>query len=761
MVRKIAQEKWQIKKKQWELNSEGFGTVIYQIQTPNNIYHLVLFCDKLEDSERNDRVIASKWDITFALVRGDVSESFLQLLQDNVPLQEVGRTNANVLVLSRANKSVRVFNNIVTSLANRVQPDATLLAEVGYILRTTAVYGNGKFAIADFASLQDNDDFSQSFSAQMCAVFVLRQFSLDLIHYLSKQKNKDAICLDKKWQRFLGVGNATGLGMAPYLINHPKVVDNWLFQRESALAKVTTQIISHKSKLQMLALLGRANRHLSEVVTINEQQKKLNLQASQDIANMAHKLEKEKEETKTWQIWMTDNENCGLEANEVFISCLLELYPSLVDEFARKMNTDEELASLHGLSIQDILDVLRKEYQWCINIDFNKQENTHWFWYVSEDKEEPRLGMRRRDKGAHLELPLDIARQVKQLFDEISLEPTNALLSEFLCTHPHLRATARRVWTMGNSVMGEIQANVIAEEFLPIHILRAKLSILGATKFDPRSDRWVRVTFFQNAPLCDEAYEDDWLWPIVPKLEDNPQDETLQVSHNEIIMTCTKAIYGLRKAHTEADLIAQMVACAELSGLKGVLGFAQALPYLQKEPWTTPKIQELGNGQFELDLDNASILCYSPNVFTYFVDKISKNPQEQTTLTITNCHNRLLCLSEVAKLASKSFFVVASWEDKSEKISCVFSANSLTPDIFIEPIAQAINQNLVIRASKKEIPFANTKHPSFAKQDIIQSTQKLLTQGIVVNAHSWNSIKQYAKNILVPNDENSAKDAGE
>ncbi|NMT03328.1 hypothetical protein HKB22_00060, partial [Vibrio parahaemolyticus] len=98
-----------------------------------------------------------------------------------------GRNPNNVLVLARANKSVRVFEHIVSALSQGEQPEPKELAEVGYILRTTAVYGNGKFGIADFKLLENNSDFSQSFSAQMCAVYMLREFSLDWVHYLALQ----------------------------------------------------------------------------------------------------------------------------------------------------------------------------------------------------------------------------------------------------------------------------------------------------------------------------------------------------------------------------------------------------------------------------------------------------------------------------------------------------------------------------------------------------------------------------------------------
>ena len=62
----------------------------------------------------------------------------------------------------------------------------------------------------------------------------------------------------------------------------------------------------------------------------------------------------------------------------------------------------------------------------------------------------------------------------------------------------------------------EIRDNTIAADMLPIDLLRAKLSFFGATRFDPRSDRWVRITMFQGAPYPDEPDlwgQDDWMLP--------------------------------------------------------------------------------------------------------------------------------------------------------------------------------------------------------------------------------------------------------
>src|SRR5690606_26038168 len=239
LLRKIDQENWTLSKHLWDLDDDGYGQVIYRLQTPEHIYHSVVFCNQIADEERNDRVIAQKWDVTFALVYGEIGDELLANLKVNVPLQEAGRNSNMVMVLARANKSVRVFDHVVSALADGKQPDLEVLAKVGYILRTTAVYGNGKFGIYDFKPLDHSEDFNQSFRAQMCAVYLIREFSLDWVDYLAKKRGGNkAVSLHPEIKRYLGIGNATGLGMAPYLINHPCVVDQWLSTREAALQAV-------------------------------------------------------------------------------------------------------------------------------------------------------------------------------------------------------------------------------------------------------------------------------------------------------------------------------------------------------------------------------------------------------------------------------------------------------------------------------------------------------------------------------------------
>ena len=73
-------------------------------------------------------------------------------------------------------------------------------------------------------------------------------------------------------------------------------------------------------------------------------------------------------------------------------------------------------------------------------------------------------------------------------------------LAAFLLAHPEHRFMARRVQVTARYPFAEVRDNLIASDMLPIDLLRCKLAFFGASHFDPRSDRWVRISLFQNAP---------------------------------------------------------------------------------------------------------------------------------------------------------------------------------------------------------------------------------------------------------------------
>ena len=118
---------WDYKRDLFNLNEKGFGEAIYSFKKKDRVYSLVCFANEISNDERSDRVIATKWDAAFTLFDGVPSKKDIDRLKNEVPKQEVGRLSYKELTLSRANKSVRIFDHVVDSLSNGNQPNLDLL----------------------------------------------------------------------------------------------------------------------------------------------------------------------------------------------------------------------------------------------------------------------------------------------------------------------------------------------------------------------------------------------------------------------------------------------------------------------------------------------------------------------------------------------------------------------------------------------------------------------------------------------------------
>ena len=221
------------------LDQNGYGEAVYSFKKKDRVYSLVCFANEIKDEERSDRVIATKWDAAFTLHDGIPTKEDIQRLKNEVPKQEVGRLSFKELTLSRANKSVRVFNHVVESLSEGKQPDLELLSKVGYLYRTTAVYGSGKFGLADRFRIKNREEINGPFRLEMMLVYLVRQFTFDQVNHVAQHKNPEkAVKLDEQICKNLGIGNSTGLGMAPFIVNHPTLLNNWILSRETALKKI-------------------------------------------------------------------------------------------------------------------------------------------------------------------------------------------------------------------------------------------------------------------------------------------------------------------------------------------------------------------------------------------------------------------------------------------------------------------------------------------------------------------------------------------
>ncbi len=512
---------WKYSRDLFQLNDKGHGRAVYSFTKNKRTYSLICFANEIKDDERSDRVIATKWDAAFTLFDGIPSKEDIDRLNNNVPKQEVGRLSYKELTLSRANKSVRVFDHVVESLSNGEQPNKEILSKVGYLYRTTAVYGSGKFGLADRFRIKNREEIRGPFRLEMMLVYLVRQFTFDQVNHIAKNKNpKLAVELDPAISRNLGIGNSTGLGMAPFIVNHPTLLNNWIHARETALKQIREIEQVSKNEIDIFYnCLIKSLKNITSWHTDSEFQKEKIKGLIEDLKKFIKFMKEDfkfKNSYQFNQIYNWSDENLNDECIEYIVSMMMEPFDDIVNPLITQMSSDEEEHFNIPVyrTIEDLRNILENKYSEILKIDFLKDENNQNFWFISKNKEEPRIGDRYIDEGSDLEQPLAIARDINKLYEAVFTKKNSSKIGKFLKDNNHLRHVVRRAFIAEKFPYSEIQDNTIGSKLVPIDMLRLKLSFFGAIKFDPRSDKWLRICMFQGAPLPSELgnFDDKWIY---------------------------------------------------------------------------------------------------------------------------------------------------------------------------------------------------------------------------------------------------------
>lgn len=512
---------WKYSRDLFELDENGYGRAVYSFKKDNRTYSMVCFANQLNDDERSDRVIATKWDAGFVLHDGTPTKKDLDRLNENVPKQEIGRLSYKELTLSRANKSVRVFDHVVDSLSKGKQPDKNILSKVGYLYRTTAVYGSGKFGLADRFRIKNRKEIYGPFRLEMMLVYLIRQFTFDQVNHIAKCNNpRKSVELDKDICRNLGIGNSTGLGMAPFIVNHPTLLNNWILARETALKKIREikEVKISDSKF-FFEYLKKSIKNITSWHTDSEFQQKKIKELLNDLNKFILYLEKEFNFDQDYPfnaIYLWSENNLCDESIEYIVSMMMEPYDDIITPLTNQMSSEEEkyFNIPTNKTVNDLKNILENKYTNILKIDFSKKENNQNFWFISKNKLEPRVANRYIEDGSNLEEPLAIARDIKKLYERLSNQKNILLIGKFLIENNDLRHIVRRAFLIEKFPYSEIQDNTIGSNLIPIDMLRLKLSFFGAVKFDPKSDKWLRICMFQGAPLPTELknIDDQWIY---------------------------------------------------------------------------------------------------------------------------------------------------------------------------------------------------------------------------------------------------------
>ena len=523
LIDELISNNWKTEIIKWNINSIGTGNAVIKISSKQRIYSLVVFCHQINDDERSDRVIAENWDMTFSLFLGIPSKEELDEMSKNLKIQELGRHLPKQLTLSRANKSVRVFNSVLNNLSEGKQPDKKMINNIGYLVRTTAVYGNGKFGIADYLPETNDNPLNKPFQAEMLTVYLIRYFSIELVNYLAKEKGKDkSITLSNEISKHVGVGNATGLGMAPFLINHQKLIHKWIQARETAISRVLSiKKLSTYNQTKIFNLIERAYLYTTQWnVDDVIQFKRINVLRKElkDISNNKSLNGLLNNDYPLQNVYLHFINKISIETQEILNSIFIEPFPELLDDLTNEMGTDEQNTVAIGYKVNELIKIIKDKYSWALKIDIKNPDENFYFWYTSQAKLEPRLGATQIDHGKEKELPFDIPKQVQNALKILTKLPDDMTGAEAMILHPEIRNIIKRVIINENFPFSEIQNNLVGKKVRPIDLLRCKLSFFGATKYDPKSNLWTRITLFQGAPLPHQLQEEnatEWLFPYL------------------------------------------------------------------------------------------------------------------------------------------------------------------------------------------------------------------------------------------------------
>ena len=318
----------------------------------------------------------------------------------------------------------------------------------------------------------------------------------------------------------LGIGNSTGLGMAPFIVNHPTLLNNWISAREISLKKIREiKTISEKDKNLFLECLKKSIKNITSWNTESEYQinkiKSLLKDLNEFIVYLDNEFNFEQDYAFNELYLYLEKKYCE-ECIEYVVSMMMEPYDDITSPLIKEMSSEEEkyFNIPTERTVEDLKLILEKKYPDILTIDFTKDENNLNFWFISKNKEEPRLANRFDEVGAELEQPLAIARDIKKLYESLSVTKNSWTIAKFLSTNNELRHVVRRAFIVEKFPYSEIQDNTIGQEIMPIDMLRLKLSFFGALKFDPRSDKWLRICMFQGAPLPEQLknYDEHWVY---------------------------------------------------------------------------------------------------------------------------------------------------------------------------------------------------------------------------------------------------------
>lgn len=526
LLRKMCREKWRIETARLDLDADGRGEALYHVHAGAQTLHFFVISNYFPPNQKVDRAFGVNWDVSAAICQGEWTIEREARLRDEIPKQYDGRYDNDVLCFCRGNRSERIFDHVVERLAEGRQPDTALLATVGYLLRSTAFGGNGLFGIKPFAALGAGHPLGRTYDVQMLAAYLLRAFVFDLADAMAAHRGSSAATLGRSLKRYLGIGNSAGLGLIPFITNHPQIVNQWCESHEEAFAAALGRPAGGRSAARFVALLERAcayfgsERRDGNGVFADYDTIRRDLVAA--LAEARPLLTRAMSTRLSWHevLARITPTATHAEVTEILLGLVLELHDDLIAEYEARLDVEEHIEIDPAMSATRLAAIIRRDYGWLLERLAGERCDRFWY-YPRESPYEPRRGVRGKARGYEVETSMDIPLKIAALTKALEGARAGLSVGELLVERPDLAVIAARIQSLQDRPYAELRMNSLSGEFSPFAACRFVLAFYGMEKYDPRLPRSTKGALMQGAPLIDELDRDshgDWPFPIPPDL---------------------------------------------------------------------------------------------------------------------------------------------------------------------------------------------------------------------------------------------------
>ncbi len=595
VMRELVRDRWRIEKDRFALDANGCGEILYRVHGGGRTFHFFLLSNALPEAQKTDRNFAAGWDAMGVLCEGEWSAEREVHLRREIPKQRAGIADYDTLIYARGNRSGRVFEEVVSSLAAGQQPDPALIAPIGYILRTTAFIGNGQLGTRPHAGLPPDHPLHRPYHVQFCSAFVLREFVFDLVEHMARARNPRAARLAPALRRYIGIGNSAATGLSAFVANHPHFMHCWSLAYERALAQACMRPMAGADAQAFERLLAKAIRYFTEGVREQDGVFAEPQAVAKELAGVRDAYLRMRGRTAVWRTlvdWAA--QHATPDAREVLHAILGELDPEVPARFADAFFADERAGLAPSATLATLSHTLDSAYAWAL-AGPREASAPRYFWYRSTSApRDVRRGLRGQAPELEVETNMDTLHKARALAAALAAAPTDATVADLVHARPDLRHFVARVQSLTGCDYAELRDPWLAGDFSPFGSIRFALAFFGMEKFEAAFPKSVRGTFMQGAPIAEDVAsgrDGDWPFPLMPDVTDAPttmlaplpavtpyspatSDEDTRdhrrIAPNELArMVCT-ALQGHGMALGVAEDAAELAVLAEREGESGV-----------------------------------------------------------------------------------------------------------------------------------------------------------------------------------------------